>query len=161
MLDLESHRLRDFASTESPQPGRLARIAGRFNPEDIALAIKSSVHEAGLSVRDALFLLQQRADFRLTNMPTRDELLAEAQAMFAKTISLDDVVDHAYDLLFESSCGSRESTTARARDSPCGFWEWRPECQHQAISFSLFRKKEVAAFWTRCKEPQANGSNCF
>jgi hypothetical protein len=29
-------------------------------------------------------------------------LLAEAQAMFAKTISLDDVVDHAYDLLFES-----------------------------------------------------------
>jgi stearoyl-CoA desaturase (delta-9 desaturase) len=35
-------------------------------------------------------------------MPTRDELLAEAQATFAKTISLDDVVDHAYELLLES-----------------------------------------------------------
>jgi stearoyl-CoA desaturase (delta-9 desaturase) len=35
-------------------------------------------------------------------MPTRDQLLAEAQNMFAKTISLDDIVDRAHELLVES-----------------------------------------------------------
>lgn len=59
------------------------QLAGRFNPESIALAIKSSIHETELSVRDALFLLQHRVDLRLPNMPTRDQLLAEAQDMFA------------------------------------------------------------------------------
>jgi stearoyl-CoA desaturase (delta-9 desaturase) len=78
------------------------QLAARFNPESIALAIKSSVHEAELSVRDALVLLQRRAEFRLPDMPTRDELLAEAQTMFAKTISMDDIVDRAYELLIES-----------------------------------------------------------
>src|SRR5579863_7208829 len=53
------------------------QLAGRFNPEYIALAIKSSVHEAGLSVRDALLRLQNSADWRLPSMPTRDQLLAE------------------------------------------------------------------------------------
>ena len=52
-------------------------------------------------MRDARFLLQQRAG-RLPHMPTRDELLAEAQATFAKTMSLDDIVDRAYELLIES-----------------------------------------------------------
>ncbi|MBI5320547.1 acyl-CoA desaturase [Bradyrhizobium sp.] len=80
------------------------QLARRFNPENIALAIRSSVHETELSVRDALFLLQHRADLRLANMPTRDQLLAEAQSMFAKTISLDEIVDRAYELLVESVC---------------------------------------------------------
>lgn len=80
------------------------QLAGRFNPEYIALAIKSSVHETGMSVRDALFLLQHRADLHLPSMPTRDQLLAEAQAMFAKTPSLDDIVDRAHELLVESVC---------------------------------------------------------
>ena len=35
-------------------------------------------------------------------MPSRDELLAEARDMFARTKSLDDIVDRAYDLLVES-----------------------------------------------------------
>src|SRR6267378_4117319 len=39
------------------------QLAGRFNPEHIALAIKSSVHESELSsVRDTLLLLRHRAD---------------------------------------------------------------------------------------------------
>jgi stearoyl-CoA desaturase (Delta-9 desaturase) len=80
------------------------QLAGRFNPEYIALAIKSSIHETESSVRAALFLLQHRADLRLPSMPTRDQLLAEAQAMFAKTRSLDDIVDRAYELLVESVC---------------------------------------------------------
>jgi stearoyl-CoA desaturase (delta-9 desaturase) len=35
-------------------------------------------------------------------MPTREQLLAEAQRMFAKTISLDDIVDRAHELLNEA-----------------------------------------------------------
>ncbi|SDF35960.1 stearoyl-CoA desaturase (delta-9 desaturase) [Bradyrhizobium brasilense] len=80
------------------------QLAGRFNPEYIAQAIKSSVHETGLSVREALVLLQHRADLHLPSIPTRDRLLAEAQAMFAKTSSLDDIVDRAHELLVESVC---------------------------------------------------------
>ncbi len=78
------------------------QLAARFNPEHIALAIRTSIHETELSVRDALSLLQHRADLRLSSMPTRDQLLAEAQRMFAKTISLDDIVDRAYELLNDS-----------------------------------------------------------
>jgi stearoyl-CoA desaturase (delta-9 desaturase) len=78
------------------------QLASRFNPEYIALAIKSSICETELSVRDALFLLQHGGDLRLPNMPTRDQLLAEAQDMFATTKSLDDVVDRAFELLVES-----------------------------------------------------------
>ncbi|MBK3663297.1 acyl-CoA desaturase [Bradyrhizobium diazoefficiens] len=78
------------------------QLAARFNPDHIALAIKASIHETELSVRDALALLQRRADLRLSSMPTRDQLLAEAQRMFAKTISLDDIVDRAHELLNDS-----------------------------------------------------------
>jgi stearoyl-CoA desaturase (delta-9 desaturase) len=35
-------------------------------------------------------------------MPTREQLLAEARDMFAKTRSLDDIVDLARELLVES-----------------------------------------------------------
>src|SRR3954471_2277892 len=65
------------------------QLAARFNPEHIALAIRTSIHETELSVRDAINLLQHRADLHLSSMPTRDQLLTEAQRMFAKTMSLD------------------------------------------------------------------------
>jgi stearoyl-CoA desaturase (delta-9 desaturase) len=79
------------------------QLARRFNPDSIALAIKSSVRETELSVRDALLLLQQhRADLRWPSMPTREQLLAEARHMFANTRSLDDIVDLARELLVES-----------------------------------------------------------
>ncbi|HUE10752.1 MAG TPA: hypothetical protein VMQ54_07430, partial [Steroidobacteraceae bacterium] len=72
-----------------------------------AIAIKSSVQESELSsVRDTLLLLRHRADLLwnrpLPNMPTRELLLAEARNMFPKTISLDDIVDVAYQLLVEA-----------------------------------------------------------
>ena len=60
---------------------RVIRRTGRFNPD--ALAINSSVDEAGLSVPDALLRLRNSADWHLPSMPTRDQLLTEAQAMFA------------------------------------------------------------------------------
>ena len=78
------------------------QLVSRFNPEHIALAIRSSVHETELSARDALFRLRHPADWGLPSMPTRDQLLAEAHNMFAKTRSLDDIVDHAHELLVES-----------------------------------------------------------
>lgn len=78
------------------------QLAARFDAERIALAILTSVHETELSVRDALALLQQRAGERLSSMPTREQVLAEAQRMFVRTISLDDIVDRAYDLLTDS-----------------------------------------------------------
>jgi stearoyl-CoA desaturase (Delta-9 desaturase) len=91
--------------------GRAAeQLAGRFNPERIALAIGSSAHASELfALRDALCRLRHRADLlwnlRLPNLPTRDQVLIEARSMFAKTTSLEDIVDRAYELLIESVCG--------------------------------------------------------
>jgi len=78
------------------------QLAARFNPEHIAQAIRTSIHETELSVRDRLVQLQHQADLRLASMPTREQLLAEAQRMFAKTMSLDDIVDRAHELLNEA-----------------------------------------------------------
>jgi stearoyl-CoA desaturase (delta-9 desaturase) len=83
------------------------QLAGRFDPEQIALAVRSSVQASELSaLRDSLCRLQHRADvlrnLRLPRVPTRDQFLTEARAMFARTISLDDIVDRAHELLLES-----------------------------------------------------------
>jgi len=87
-----------------------AQLAGRFNPERIAHAIGSSGRASELfALRDALGRLRHGADLlwhlRLPNLPTRDQVLVEARNMFAKTASLDDIVDRAYELLLESVCG--------------------------------------------------------
>ena len=92
---------------EQPLGSRVVRrtaeqLAARFNPEHIAQAIRSSVHETELSIRDVLLQLRHRADLHLPSMPTRDQLLAEARHMFAKTRHLDDIVDRAHELLVES-----------------------------------------------------------
>jgi stearoyl-CoA desaturase (delta-9 desaturase) len=90
--------------------GRAAeQLAGRFNPEPIALAVRSSVQASELAaLRDKLSRLQHRADalwnLHLPKMPTRDQFLVEAKAMFAKTRSLDDIVDRAHELVLEAVC---------------------------------------------------------
>jgi stearoyl-CoA desaturase (delta-9 desaturase) len=86
------------------------QLAGRFDPERIAFAIGSSVHASELfALRDALSRLRHGADMlwhlRLPNLPTREQVLHEARLMFAKTTSLEDIVDRAYELLLESVCG--------------------------------------------------------
>jgi stearoyl-CoA desaturase (delta-9 desaturase) len=63
--------------------------------------------------------LQHRADLRLASMPTRDQLLAEAQRMFAKTMSLDDIVDRAHELLNET-VGFLLATPALAANTKSG-----------------------------------------
>ena len=82
------------------------QLAARFNPERIALA---DLGGAALVRTDRL---ARGARFRpgikpptcwrrciRAGFPTRDELLAQAQAMFARTRSLDEIVDRAYQLL--------------------------------------------------------------
>ncbi len=58
-------------------------LASRFNSERIALAIRST--------RDGA-----------EPIPTREDLLAEAKAIFAKTPSMDDIVTRAHEILLAS-----------------------------------------------------------
>ena len=81
------------------------QLAARFNPERIALAISAALHSSELTaLREALDSARhQTADVLASlhpgRIPTREELLAQAQAMFARTRSLDEIVDRAYQLL--------------------------------------------------------------
>ena len=96
------------------------QLAARFNSERIALAITSALHGPQLSaLQDALVRARHRttevlATVHLPHMPTREEFLAEAKAMFARTRSLDEIVDRAYELLLES-VGTRLAAPIAAR----------------------------------------------
>jgi stearoyl-CoA desaturase (delta-9 desaturase) len=46
--------------------------------------------------------VQVLADMGLPHLPSRDEIFARATAMFAKTPSIEEVVDRAYGLLVEA-----------------------------------------------------------
>jgi stearoyl-CoA desaturase (delta-9 desaturase) len=78
------------------------QLAGKFNPQDIAVVVRSSIQESGLAARDAISLLRHRAEYQLPGMPTREQMLVEARRMFAKTASLEAIVDRAHNLLIES-----------------------------------------------------------
>jgi stearoyl-CoA desaturase (Delta-9 desaturase) len=81
------------------------QLAARFNYERIAAAIEATLHGTDLSaVRDALIRARDRAagtpiTLHLPQLPGRDDLLAEAKRMFARTRSLDDIVNHAYEIV--------------------------------------------------------------
>jgi stearoyl-CoA desaturase (delta-9 desaturase) len=82
------------------------QLAARFNAARIAQSITSALHGAELS---ALWETLARvraagvpADWHLPHIPHREELLAEARLMFAKTPSLDDIVNHAYEIVLAS-----------------------------------------------------------
>jgi stearoyl-CoA desaturase (Delta-9 desaturase) len=84
------------------------QLAANFNAERIALAIGSALHGPELAaLRQALVRARDRTidvltTVQLPHMPNREELLAEAAAMFAKTKSLEQIVDRAYELLLAS-----------------------------------------------------------
>jgi stearoyl-CoA desaturase (delta-9 desaturase) len=88
------------------------QLAARFNSERIANAITSALHGPALSsLQDSLARARERTGEVLTTLhlpqlPSRDEFLAQAKAMFARTISLDEIVDRAYELLL-ASVGTR------------------------------------------------------
>ena len=84
------------------------QLAARFNSDRIALAITSA-----LNGHDLIALRQKLQDtrscvasalaaFDLSCIPSRQELIAEAKVMFARTPSLDDIVNRAYDLILAS-----------------------------------------------------------
>ena len=88
------------------------QLAAHFNSERIAAAIASALHGPELSaLRETLTRTQHRAaevltTLHLPHMPSREEFLREARAMFARTKSLDEIVDRAYELLL-ASVGTR------------------------------------------------------
>ena len=82
-----------------------------FNPERIAIAVSSALHSSELSaLQETLSQARSQTAEILASfhprIPTRDELLAQAQAMFARTRSLDEIVDRAHQLLL-GAVGSR------------------------------------------------------
>ena len=88
------------------------QLAAHFNSERIASAIASALHGPDLSaLRERLARAHDRTTevlrhVHLPHMPTRDEFRAQARAMFARTRSLDEIVDRAYELLL-ASVGTR------------------------------------------------------
>jgi stearoyl-CoA desaturase (delta-9 desaturase) len=97
------------------------QLAAHFNSERIALAISSALHGPALSVvQDSLARARERtsevvATLHLPEVPSREEFLTQAKAMFARTISLDEIVDRAYDLLL-ASVGARLAPIAVPAD---------------------------------------------
>jgi stearoyl-CoA desaturase (delta-9 desaturase) len=81
------------------------QLVRRFNPDLIAGAIMTTVPDFKLAaLRETLDRAHHRAidELKLLHvpeMPSREVLLERARAMFAKTISLDEIVDRAYEQL--------------------------------------------------------------
>jgi stearoyl-CoA desaturase (delta-9 desaturase) len=96
------------------------QLAAHFNSEGIAAAIASALHGAELSaLREKLARAQSRAtevlaSLHLPHIPAREEFLCQARAMFARTRSLDEIVDRAYELLL-ASVGSRLAAPAEGQ----------------------------------------------
>ena len=105
-VDLREERplgsVRTFAEMSTVGPCRRSRCAGvdRFNANRIALALAASLHAPELSaLQETLTRARDRTltNLHLPHMPTRDELVAQARAMFARTPSFDEIVDRAHE----------------------------------------------------------------
>jgi stearoyl-CoA desaturase (delta-9 desaturase) len=77
------------------------QLAAHFDPELIARAIIAALPERELTaLRDALSHTHEAlATLRLPQIPSREEVLRRANAVFASTKSLDEIVDRAYQRL--------------------------------------------------------------
>jgi stearoyl-CoA desaturase (delta-9 desaturase) len=96
------------------------QLAGHFNSARIASTISNTLNGVELdALRDALARAQGRthdalAQIHAPQLPTREELMAKANKIFARTQSLEEIVDRAYHLLL-SSVNSYLSEPAKAR----------------------------------------------
>jgi stearoyl-CoA desaturase (Delta-9 desaturase) len=85
-----------------------AQLAESFNTDRIAAALSSALEASSLSaLLERLATAQHRAadvlaGLSLPHLPTRDEVLARATTMFARTRSMDDIVERAYELMLDS-----------------------------------------------------------
>ena len=95
-----------------------ADLVATFNIETIAASLSASL--AGMhglaELRERLAAAQTRAAdvlavIHLPHVPTRDELRERASAMFARTPSLDDIVERAHAALLDA-VGARLATQA-------------------------------------------------
>lgn len=81
------------------------QLAMRFNPERIAATIAASLHPPELTaLRQALAAASDRAGEMLASLhaphvPSRAELMAQAKAMYARTPSLEDIVERGHEML--------------------------------------------------------------
>jgi len=88
------------------------QLAAHFNSERIAAAIAAALHGSELSaLQDTLSRAHHRTtevlmNLQLPQIPSREDVVARAKASFAKTPSLDEIVDRAHELLL-ASVGSR------------------------------------------------------
>ncbi len=83
------------------------QLAVHFDPEAIAQAVRAALHGPELSElqRTLSSTLEGLTSLRLPEMPRREDLMARARSIFAETRSMDEIVDHAYDLLLRSVGG--------------------------------------------------------
>jgi stearoyl-CoA desaturase (Delta-9 desaturase) len=85
-----------------------AQLAGHFNPERIAATIASALERPQIAaLQSRLAATQTRAEevlasLHLPHLPTRTEILAQATTMFARTPSIDDIVDRAHALVLDA-----------------------------------------------------------
>jgi stearoyl-CoA desaturase (Delta-9 desaturase) len=85
-----------------------AQLAESFQPDRIAAAINAALDGSSLSaLRETLSETQHRAasvlaNLHLPDLPTRAEVFSRATAMFARTPSIDDIVDQAHALLLDA-----------------------------------------------------------
>lgn len=101
------------------------QLAGHFNSEKIASSIATALHRPELAaLREQLARAQDRsADVlaamhlpQVPHMPSRDELAAKARTMFAKTKSLEEIADRAYEVLL-TSVGAKLMAGAESQPS--------------------------------------------
>ena len=84
------------------------QVAATFNSERIALAIAAAVEKSDLTALQERLAhathsaAQVLSEMALPHLPSREEILARATAMYAKTPSIEQVVDRAYGLLVEA-----------------------------------------------------------
>jgi stearoyl-CoA desaturase (Delta-9 desaturase) len=84
------------------------QLAATFNADRIASVITSALASANLAaLQEQLSATQRRAadvlsSLHLPHLPTRQEILAQATAMYASTPSIEDIVDRAHALILDA-----------------------------------------------------------
>ena len=97
-----------------------AQLAESFNTDRIAAAVSSALEGSSLTaLLERLSVAQHRAadvlaGLSLPHLPTRDEVLARATTMFARTRSMDDIVERAYELVLDSIAARLRGSAAAA-----------------------------------------------
>jgi stearoyl-CoA desaturase (delta-9 desaturase) len=84
------------------------QLAATFNADGIAAVVASALASANLAaLQEQLSATQRRAadvlaGLHLPHLPTRQDILAQARAMYASTPSLDDIADRAHALILDA-----------------------------------------------------------